>query len=113
MDSSVNILLANAAKYFPESSMPAIRQTLEQMDPQKASTLLAQDYKDPMIAIIISAIIGVYGIDRFYIGDVMMGVLKLITGGGCGIWWLIDIFLIMGAAKDKNYQKFVQSASYM
>ena len=43
----------------------------------------------------------------------MMGILKLLTAGGCGIWWIIDIFLIMGATKEKNYQKFVQSASYM
>ena len=113
MDSQVNILLANAAKYFPDSSMPAIRQQLEQMDSQKASMMLAQDYKDPTMAIIISVIIGAYGVDRFYIGDVMLGVLKLLTAGGCGIWWLIDIFLIMGATKDKNYQKFLQASNYM
>ncbi len=111
MDSQVNILLTQAAKFFPEASMPSIRQTIEQMDPQKASMVLGQDYKDPTMAIIISAIIGAYGIDRFYIGDTMMGVLKLITGGGCGIWWLIDIFLIMGATKEKNYQKFVQNVN--
>ena len=113
MDNNTNMLLVNAAKYFPEASMPSIRETLEHMDPQKANIILAQDYKDPTIALIISAIIGAYGIDRFYIGDIMMGALKLLTVGGCGIWWLIDIFLIMGATKDKNYQKFVQSASYM
>ena len=112
MDSHVNMLLVNAAKFFPESSMIAIRETLEGMDPQKASMVLAQDFKDPTIAMIISAIVGAYGIDRFYIGDTLMGVLKLITAGGCGIWWIIDIFLIMGATKEKNYQKFVQSVNY-
>lgn len=113
MDSNTNMLLVNAAKYFPEVNMPSIREALEHMDPQKANMILAQDYKDPTIALIISAIIGAYGIDRFYIGDTMMGILKLLTAGGCGIWWIIDIFLIMGATKEKNYQKFVQSASYM
>ena len=96
-----------------EVNMPSIREALEHMEPQKANMILAQDYKDPTIALIISAIIGAYGIDRFYIGDTMMGILKLLTAGGCGIWWIIDIFLIMGATKEKNYQKFVQSASYM
>lgn len=113
MDSNTNMLLVNAAKYFPEVNMPSIREALEHMDPQKANMILAQDYKDPTIALIISAIVGAYGIDRFYIGDTLMGALKLITAGGCGIWWIIDIFLIMGATKEKNYQKFVQSASYM
>ena len=70
MDSHVNMLLVNAAKFFPESSMIAIRETLEGMDPQKASMVLAQDFKDPTIAMIISAIVGAYGIDRFYIGTV-------------------------------------------
>ena len=106
------MLLVNAAKYFPESSMIDIRETLEGMDRQKARMVLAQDFKDPTIAMIISAIVGAYGIDRFYIGDTLMGVLKLITAGGCGIWWIIDIFLIMGATKEKNYQKFVQSVNY-
>lgn len=36
----------------------------------------------------------------------MMGVLKLITCGGCGIWTIIDWFLIMGVTKDKNYARF-------
>lgn len=32
--------------------------------------------------------------------------LKLITCGGCGIWWLIDLFLIMGATREKNSKKY-------
>ena len=42
-----------------------------------------------------------------YIGDVVIGILKLITCGGCGIWWLIDLFLIMGATREKNLQKIL------
>lgn len=33
--------------------------------------------------------------------------LKLITCGGFGIWWLIDLFLIMGATREKNLQKIL------
>ena len=113
MDSNTNMLLVNAAKYFPEVNMPSIREALEHMEPQKANMILAQDYKDPTIALIISAIIGAYGIDRFYIGDIGLGVGKLITGGGCGIWALIDLFLIMGATKEKNYQKFIQNVNFL
>ena len=112
MDSHVNMLLVNAAKFFPESSMLAIRETLEGMDPQKASMVLAQDFKDPTIAMIISAIVGAYGIDRFYIGDTLMGVLKLITAGGCGIWWIIDIFLITEATRKANSRKIIETLAY-
>lgn len=44
--------------------------------------------------LILSIILGGLGIDRFYLGYTMLGILKLITGGGLGIWWLIDIILI-------------------
>jgi TM2 domain-containing membrane protein YozV len=44
--------------------------------------------------LILSILLGGLGIDRFYLGYTMLGILKLITGGGLGIWWLIDIILI-------------------
>jgi TM2 domain-containing membrane protein YozV len=45
-------------------------------------------------ALIISILIGSLGIDRFFMGYVGLGILKLITFGGFGIWWLIDVILI-------------------
>ena len=115
MDNQINMLLMNSARYFPEASIPAIRQTLEGLSPDKASQVLAMEYKDPTIALCLSLIcfFGVSGIDRFYIGDIGLGVGKLITGGGCGIWALIDLFLIMGATKEKNYQKFIQNVNFL
>ena len=51
-----------------------------------------------------SVILGSLGVDRFYVGDILLGILKLITAGGCGIWWFVDLFLIMGATRRKNYE---------
>jgi TM2 domain-containing membrane protein YozV len=45
-------------------------------------------------ALILSIILGTLGIDRFFLGYTVLGIVKLITLGGFGIWWLIDIFLI-------------------
>ena len=59
---------------------------------------------DPTIAIVLSILLGVLGIDRFYAGETGLGVGKLLTFGGCGIWWLIDIFLILDATKRKNFE---------
>ena len=50
--------------------------------------------KDYLIALLLSILLGQFGIDRFYMGYVGLGILKLLTAGGCGIWWLIDIVLI-------------------
>lgn len=45
--------------------------------------------------LILSIFLGGLGIDRFYLGYTLLGILKLITGGGLGLWWLIDIILIL------------------
>ncbi len=50
------------------------------------------------------------GIDRIYTGHIGLGILKLITGGGCGIWWLIDIiFIATGKRTDSNGNPLVKN----
>ena len=57
--------------------------------------------KSKKTTLIISILLGELGIDRFYLGYTKLGILKLITGGGFGIWWLVDIYLIAtGKMKD-------------
>jgi hypothetical protein len=50
--------------------------------------------RDWLIALILSVIVGSLGVDRFYLGKIGTGILKLISFGGIGIWWVIDIVLI-------------------
>jgi len=47
-----------------------------------------------LITLILSIFFGTLGVDRFMMGQVGWGILKLITGGGFGVWWLIDVILI-------------------
>ena len=42
------------------------------------------------VVMVLSWSLGYLGVDRFYKGDVALGVVKLLTIGGLGIWWLID-----------------------
>jgi len=46
------------------------------------------------LTLVVSILVGSLGVDRFMMGQIGLGILKLITGGGCGIWWLVDIILI-------------------
>ena len=50
--------------------------------------------KEWVVAVILSWLLGGLGIDRFYLGYTGLGVLKLLTLGGCGVWALIDAILI-------------------
>ena len=97
----VEQLIAIYGNKLPIESIFTVREKLLSMDYNTASIILAQA-KDPTISIILSIIVGSWGIDRIYIGDVGLGIIKLLTCGGCGIWWLIDLFLIMDATKRKN-----------
>ena len=59
--------------------------------------------KDWTVLLILSIILGSLGVDHFYSGEIGTGILKLITFGGCGIWWLIDVIMIAtGSFKDGN-----------
>lgn len=66
---------------------------------------LSSSLKDRNTVLILSVILGAWGVDRFYVGDMGMGLLKLFTFGGCGILWLIDIFMIRGRADQYNRNK--------
>lgn len=59
--------------------------------------------KNKTVAILLSFFLGELGVDRFYMGYVGLGILKLVTIGGFGIWWLIDLIMIItGKMKCKD-----------
>lgn len=60
--------------------------------------------KDGTTAFLLSLFLGFLGIDRFYSGQTVLGILKLITFGGFYIWWFIDLFLIKSAIEKHNLE---------
>ena len=105
----VNQYLMANAKYFNSRDVMLIRDTLLAADDSKLLPLMSTEFKDPTIMLIISILAGQLGVDRFLLGEVGMGVLKLLTCGGLGIWAIVDWFLIMDKTKDYNNQRIQQA----
>ena len=79
--------------------------------PQGGPTPVTPDApKDWLVALLLSIFLGTFGVDRFYLGHVGLGIGKLLTFGGCGIWWLIDVILIaVGNVTDSKGRPLVKS----
>lgn len=101
----VDMFLMSNSKYFESHHLPAVREQLIQLNEDKWPIISTLQFKDPTTSIIVSVLAGSLGIDRFLIGDTGLGIGKLITCGGLGIWQIIDWFLIMGATREKNIEK--------
>ncbi len=61
----------------------------------KCGAQLKQPGKDWLTTLLLNLFVGYFGIHRFYTGNIGAGVGQLLTAGGCGIWTLIDLILII------------------
>lgn len=101
------MFIMSNSENLPSEKIAFIREKLLSLPEEKWPLIISIDIKRPIITLIISFLIGELGIDRFYLGQTGLGILKLITCGGFGIWWLIDLFLIMGETKENNAKKLM------
>ena len=86
----VDMFIVTNGKFFRPEIVPQLREKLLSLDESKWVMLQTIQFKDPTTSLLISIFAGHLGIDRFYIGDVGMGVGKLLTCGGLGICTIVD-----------------------
>ncbi len=101
----VDMYIMSNQKYFPAEKIVYLKEKLMSMDETKFSLLSSIEFKDPTTILLVSLFLGGWGVDRFMVKDTGMGVLKLLTGGLCGILTIIDWFSIQKKAKELNFNQ--------
>ena len=69
-----------------------------------APSALPHEAVDPTVTWLLWGFLGTFGAHRFYLGQIAWGVAYLLTGGFCGIGWLIDLFFLPGWIRERNAQ---------
>ena len=96
-------IMANA-KFFPEDSINELKARLSKLSQNQFNAIQGIQLKDPMIMLLLSLFLGSWGIDRFLLKEIGLGIIKLLTAGGCGIWTIVDWFLVMNRTREFNYE---------
>ncbi len=104
----VDMFIMSNAKFFESHDLNVIRERLIEVDDSKWGMISTVQLKDPTTSLIVSILAGSFGIDRFIIGDTGLGIGKLLTCGGLGIWAIVDWFMIQKSTREKNMEKIQQ-----
>lgn len=126
----------NLVKYFHIGDWAVVQNKFSDLPDKQKKLLLIQDFKNPEFVIFFGLIGGTFALDRFYIGDIFIGILKLTILLPLTILYLlaifsiledaylalilviwliiiIDIFLCYKKCKTKNFEIFYQIVSKM
>lgn len=102
-----------------------INDKLDNIDEKKFNNLSLIPFKNPLVAVVLGIVFGIFGVDRFYQGNIKLGVLKLVIWLvgvltiflfiGILILWalyiyvLVDLFFVYKAVQNDNYQKILKA----
>jgi hypothetical protein len=108
MSQKADIYFMTNQKFFPSEKLYAVKERLDGMTDEQIQRLMYVQLKDPTTYLLISIFIGELGIDRFLLGDVGMGILKLLTAGLCGILWIYDMVTIQDKVRNINFDELMR-----
>ena len=100
--SKVDMYIGLNAENFNPQDLMVIKDKLEKMDDDKFYLIQGVELQKPSTIFLIAILLGW---ERFWLDDVGLGILKIITFYGCFIWWFVDIFSAKDRAKKHNFAK--------
>lgn len=107
--SKIDMFMMTNSKYLPAETLYSVKEALEKLPDENSLYLHSVQLKDPNTAMVLSLVglLGIAGLDRFYIGDIGLGIAKLLTVGACYIWTIVDLFTITKKTKEQNYNNLM------
>ena len=99
--SKVDMFLSINSGNFKPTDLMMIKEKLEKFDDDKFYLIQGLQFQKPDIIFLIAILLGW---ERFWLNDVALGIIKVITCYGCMVWWLVDIF----SAKERTYKYNLQ-----
>lgn len=119
----INTVLMMISDKIPSNSLPLVQDKLKNASEDKINSLAILPFKSHIIGLTLGLFLGAFGIDRFYKGDIGLGIAKLITWlvgvvtiwiyiGGLilfvlWIWCIVDWFLVWKGIKKDNLNKIL------
>ena len=103
--SKIDWFVSNNSGKLTADKLQLVTEKMKTMSDDKFALLQTTSLTSPVVVWVVSFFFGYLGLDRFMVGSIGAGVVKLLTFGGFGLWWFIDLFLIGGAARKRNFDK--------
>lgn len=99
----VQSFIVKNGECFDVAAAQDVQKQLTEVDDSKAAVIMSMNLHHPTVMLIVAIALGW---ERFFLNDIPLGIIKVITCYGCGIWWLVDIFTAQRRTYDYNYKKF-------
>lgn len=95
---------------FPSDKIALVKEKLEKMSEDKQLFVQSMKLKNPTTTLILSLFLGFLGVDRFYLGQIGLGIVKLISMFFfIGFFWVvIDYFLTYKQTKEINLNNLLR-----
>jgi hypothetical protein len=108
--SKIDMFLSMNSGNFKQPDLMMIKEKLEKLEDDKFYLIQGLQFQKPDTIFLIAILLGW---ERFWLNDVALGIIKVITFYGCMVWWLVDIFSAKERTYKYNLQQFNQAVAFV